>query len=254
MMLSLRASLLLLFLAAAPSAETAGQAEPPPSDFDRAILPILSNHCYYCHGPDPKKRKGDLRLDEEKDAKKKNEEGLAAIVPGKSAESELVRRILTKDPDDLMPPPKANKKLSPAQIEALKKWVDAGAPWGEHWSFRPLRKPEVPRVEGVSHPVDAFLRARLAREKLRPSPEAERSTLLRRVTLDLTGLPPTPAETDAFLADRSPEAYETVVDRLLASPRYGERMAWEWMEISRYADSNGYQGDGERTMWPWRDW
>src|SRR5258706_2966617 len=224
MMQPLRASLLfLLLLGAAPSAETAGQADPSAADFDRAILPILSNHCFYCHGPDAKKRKGDLRLDDEKAAKKKNDEGKAAIVPGKSAESELVRRILSADPDDLMPPSKANKKLSPAQIETLKKWVDAGAPWGEHWSFRPLRKSEIPKVEGVSHPVDAFLRARLAREKLRPSPEADRTTLLRRVTLDLTGLPPTPAETDAFLADSSPKAYETVVDRLLASPRYGER-------------------------------
>ncbi len=215
-------------------------------DFDRAVLPILSNHCFACHGPDPKTRKGDLRLDDEKAAKK------SAIVPGKSAESELIKRLVTADPDDLMPPPKANKKVKREQIDILRKWIDAGAPWGEHWSFRSLAKPPVP--PGAAHPIDAFIRDRLTREKLRPSPEADRTTLLRRVTLDLTGLPPSPEESDAFLADRSPQAFEKVVDRLLASPRYGERMAWDWMEISRYADSNGYQGDGERTMWPWRDW
>ena len=233
----------LLLLGGAPSS---AQEAPAPVDFDRVVQPILSNHCYYCHGPDEKKRKGDLRLDEEKEAKK------SAVVPGKSAQSEMIKRILSTDPDEMMPPPKANKKLTREQMEILRKWVDAGARWGEHWSFRPLVKPPVPA--GAAHPVDAFIHARLAREKLRPSPEADRTTLLRRLTLDLTGLPPTPEETDAYLADRAPGAYEKVVDRLLASPRYGERMAWEWMEVSRYADSNGYQGDGERTMWPWRDW
>jgi hypothetical protein len=220
-------------------------------DFERQVLPILSDNCFLCHGPDAKHRKGELRLDDEKEAKKRNDEGRAAVVPGKSAESELIRRVVAADPDDLMPPRKTNKKLSPSQIEALKRWIDAGAPWGEHWSFRPLRKPPVP---GPGNPIDAFVRASLEREKLRPSPEADRPTLLRRVTLDLTGLPPTPEESAAFLADPAPDAYERAVDRLLASPRYGERMAWDWMEISRYADSNGYQGDGERTMWPWRDW
>ena len=241
----LRAGAILL-LGVASSAVPAQDQAPPALDFDRTVLPILSNHCFACHGPDGQKRKGDLRLDDEKEAKK------SAIVPGKSAESEVYKRLITTDTDDLMPPPKANKKLSREQIAVLKKWIDAGAPWGEHWSFRPLAKPAVPA--GAGHPVDAFIRARLAREKLPPSPEADRTTLLRRVTLDLTGCPPTPEEADAFLADRSPQAYEKVVDRLLASPRYGERMAWDWMEVSRYADSNGYQGDGERTMWPWRDW
>src|SRR6185503_93688 len=222
------------------------QEQPPTVDFDRAVLPILSNHCFFCHGPDPQKRKGDLRLDDEKEAKK------SAIVPGKSAQSELIKRILATDADDLMPPPKANKKLSREQIEILRKWIDAGAPWGEHWSFRPLVK--TPAPAGASHPVDAFIRARLAREKLAPSPEADRTTLLRRITLDLTGLPPTPEEADAFLADRTPQAYEKVVDRLLASPRYGERMAWRWLEAARYADTNGYQIDGDRDMWRWRDW
>ncbi len=220
-------------------------------DFDRAILPILSNTCFTCHGPDAKRRKADLRLDDEKEAKRKNDEGRAAVVPGKSAESELVRRILAKDPDDVMPPPRSNRKLTRQQIETLRKWIDAGAPWGEHWAFSPLAKPAAPKP---GHPVDAFIRARLEREKLAPSPEADRPALLRRATLDLTGLPPTPEEADAFLADPAADAFERLVDRLLASPRYGERMAWDWMEASRYADSNGYQGDGERTMWPWRDW
>ncbi len=238
----MRAALALILLAGATPQEA---AKPPAVDFDRQILPLLSDNCFYCHGPDAGRRKGDLRLDVEKDAKKRNADGLAAIVPGKSAESELVRRLHPADPDDLMPPLKSNKKLSAAQIELLKRWIDAGAPWGEHWAFRPLVKPAPP---AAGHPVDAFVRARQAREKLVPSPEADRATLLRRVTLDLTGLPPTPEELDAN------ETYEQAVDRLLASPRYGERMAWDWMEASRYADSNGYQGDSERTMWPWRDW
>src|SRR5215471_483454 len=157
------ASAVLFLLWGAPSG---AQDRPQPVDFDRAVLPILSNHCFFCHGPDEKKRKGDLRLDDEKEAKK------SAIVPGKSAQSEMIKRIRSADPDEMMPPPKANKKLSPEQIETLRKWVDAGAPWGEHWSFRPLHPPPVPA--GAAHPIDAFIRARLAREKLRPSPEADR--------------------------------------------------------------------------------
>jgi mono/diheme cytochrome c family protein len=214
-------------------------------DFERQILPILSENCFHCHGPDADRRKGDLRLDEEADAKKRNDDGVAAVVPGKSAESSLYRRILAEDAGDLMPPPKSNKKLTKEQIALLKAWIDAGAPWGEHWAFRPLARP-APPVEG--HPIDAFVRARLAREGLAPSPPAEPAALLRRLSLDLTGIPPTPSELEAN------ESYEQSVDRLLASPRYGERMAWDWMEAARYADSNGYQGDGERTMWPWRDW
>jgi hypothetical protein len=242
------AALLVRGSAAAGGDETPGGA----IDFDRAVLPILSNTCFTCHGPDAQRRKAGLRLDDEKEAKKRNEEGRAAVVPGKSAESELIRRILSEDRDERMPPPASNRKLTREQIEVLRKWIDAGAPWGEHWAFRPLRKPGVPGAGG--NPIDAFVRERLEREKLRPSPEADRATLLRRVTLDLTGLPPAPGESEAFLSDPAPEAYERRVERLLASPRFGERMAWDWMEISRYADSNGYQGDGERTMWPWRDW
>ncbi|HEX7896346.1 MAG TPA: PSD1 and planctomycete cytochrome C domain-containing protein [Planctomycetota bacterium] len=227
-----RASLIVLLLVPAP------QEAARPVDFDRQILPILSDTCFTCHGPDAGRRKADLRLDDEKAAKTPNADGVAAIVPGHSAKSSVYQRLIHPDADEVMPPAKANKKLSAEQIDLLKRWIDAGAKWGEHWAFRPLLKPE-----GDS--IDHFVKARLAREGLRMSPEADRATLLRRVTLDLTGLPP---EGDAG------EPYEKAVDRLLASPRYGERMAWDWMEISRYADSNGYQGDGERSMWPWRDW
>jgi hypothetical protein len=225
-------------------------------DFSHDIQPILSDNCYHCHGPDEKDRKAKLRLDT-KEGAYRNVDGKAVIAPGKSAQSELIRRITTKDEDDLMPPPKSNRKLTPQQIDLLRRWVDQGAPWGQHWAFETPRRPEPPPAKDkkwTRNPVDQFILARLDKEGLKPSPEAPRETLIRRVTLDLTGLPPTLAEVDAFLADKSPTAYEKVVDRLLKSPRYGERMAWDWMDAARYADSSGYQGDPERTMWPWRDW
>src|SRR6185503_15951005 len=189
---------------------------------------------------------------------KRDRDGEAVIVPGNSAKSLLIQRITTKDLDDRMPPVDSHKKLTPKQIARLKLWIDEGATWGQHWAFTSIVRPAVPQIAKsigtVRNPIDSFVLERLSREKLKPSPEAEKKTLIRRVTLDLTGLPPTPAEVDAFLKDSSPNAYERVVDRLLASPAYGERMAWDWMEVARYADSNGYQGDAERTMWPWRDW
>lgn len=225
-------------------------------NFSREILPILSDNCFYCHGPDAGHRKAKLRLDDEADAKKERK-GEAVIVPGDSAKSLLVARITTTDTDDLMPPPDSHKKLSASQIELLKRWIDEGARWGQHWAFNKIERPEVPKVKksnGIRNPIDAFVVEKLSREKLRPSPEADKATLIRRVTLDLTGLPPTPQQVEAFLEDKSSNAYEKLVDRLLATPAYGERMAWDWMEVARYADSNGYQGDAERTMWPWRDW
>lgn len=241
---------LLCLAACLGFANGAGAAEP--LSFSRDVLPILSDRCFHCHGPDPKHREADLRLDVREAA---IEHG--ALVPGKSSASELVRRIVSSDPDELMPPPASNRSLSPAEREVLKRWVDEGAPWGKHWAFEPPVRPPVPQV-AMSHwprnPIDVFILARLEREKLRPSPEASKETLLRRVYLDLVGLPPTPEEVDAFLLDNAPDAYERVADRLLASPRYGERWAWEWLDAARYADSNGYQGDPERTMWPWRDW
>ncbi len=225
-------------------------------DFARDVLPILSDNCFKCHGPDEKTRKADLRLDTKEDALRKN----GPVVPGKSGESELIRRLVTADATELMPPPKSNKKLTPAQVAVLKRWVDQGAAWGQHWSFANPERPAVPvnrdakRSAWVRNPIDAFVLARLDAAGLSPSAEADKERLIRRVTLDLTGLPPTPSEVEAFLKDTTPNAYEKVVDRLLASPRFGERMAWDWLDAARYADSNGYQGDGERTMWPWRDW
>jgi mono/diheme cytochrome c family protein len=231
-------------------------AADPPVDFSRDVLPVLSDHCFACHGPDAKARKADLRLDTKDDALRTES---PVIVPGKSGASELIRRLTVEDESELMPPPRFKKPLTPQQIDTLKRWVDQGAPWGRHWAFEKPVRPTVPKLSTEystlrTTPIDAFILARLEKEGLKPSPQADRATLIRRVTLDLTGLPPTPEEVEAFLKDTSPDAYEKVVDRLLASPRYGERMVWEWLDAARYADSNGYQGDGERTMWPWRDW
>lgn len=221
-------------------------------DFNRQIRPILSENCFFCHGPDAKQRKAKLRLDIKESA-------YHVIKPGDSAGSKLIQRITAHDPDELMPPPESKRKLSSAGIATLKQWVDAGAPWGEHWAFLKVERPAVPQVESkqsapVRNAIDNFIQARLEREGLAPSPEAGRRTLLRRLSLDLTGMSPKPEEVAAFVNDRSEDAYEKVVDRLLESPAYGERMAWDWLDAARYADSNGYQGDGERTMWPWRDW
>jgi len=226
----------------------------PPVNFAREILPILSDNCFTCHGPDEKARKGKLRLDTQAGAFRKDD---PVIVPGKGGESELVKRVSSKDPEEMMPPPKSKRTLKPEQIELLSRWIDQGAPWGKHWAFEAPVRPEPPTPANkawTKNAIDQFILARLEKEGLKPSPEASKETLIRRVTLDLTGLPPTPAEVDAFLADTAPDAYEKIVDRLLASPRYGERMAWDWLDAARYADTNGYQGDGERTMWPWRDW
>ncbi len=231
-------------------------------DFSRDVLPLFSDNCFACHGPDEKKREASLRLDTREGALRTKD---AVIIPGKPAQSELIRRITAKDPNDVMPPPESKRKLSAAQIETLRRWVADGAKWATHWAWVPPQRPELPAVQSskfkvqgskveIRNPIDHFILARLAAEKLNPSPEASRESLIRRVTLDLTGIPPTPADVDAFLADTSAEAYEKVVDRLLKSPRYGERMVWDWLDAARYADSNGYQGDGERTMWPWRDW
>lgn len=226
-------------------------------DFSRDIQPILSENCYHCHGPDKAERKGGLRLDDEK-AAKETKDGLTAILAGKSADSEIIKRIFSHDPDEVMPTPKSNRRLTPQQKEMLRRWIDEGATWGQHWAFMRVEAPAVPSVPGgtgrEANPIDGFIRSKLAVEKLEPSPEAGKATLIRRVTLDLTGVPPTPAEVSAFLADTSPQAYERVVDRLLQSPRYGERWSWDWLDAARYADTNGYQGDPTRTMWPWRDW
>lgn len=209
-------------------------------DFSRDIQPILSENCYHCHGQDANERKADLRLDVEKDAK-----AAGAVVAGKSHESSLIERIFSDDPDEVMPTPKSNRKLTETQKQRLKQWIDQGAKWGKHWAFERIERPKVP-ANGAKHPIDAFVRAKLAEKGLKPSPKAAPETLLRRVSLDLTGLPPTP--------DEMKQNYNKTVERLLNSPRFGERWAWDWLDAARYADTNGYQGDPERTMWPWRDW
>jgi cytochrome c553 len=224
-----------------------------PVDFNRDVRPILSDNCFSCHGPDASRREATLRLDVRDDALAQG-----AFVPGNAEQSLLIERIFAETADELMPPPDSGKELTSAQKEALKRWVDEGAKYQQHWAFVPPAKSEPPQITHrgfeIRSPIDAFIQARLVQEGLTPSPEASKATLIRRVTLDLTGLPPTPAEVDAFLQDETEHAYENVVDRLLNSPHYGERMAIDWLDAARYADSNGYQVDRDRELWPWRDW
>jgi len=223
--------------------------------FNRDIRPILSDACFHCHGPDEKERKGGLRLDLAEKAFLPGKSGLVPITPGNPDESEMLVRIFLESGDsDFMPPPESGKSLTAAQRDTLKRWIEEGAEYEGHWAFEKPERPVLPAGKEAQHPVDAFLSDRLEKEGLAILPEADRETLLRRVSLDLTGLPPTLAELDAFLADTSETAYEKVVDRLLASPHYGERMAMDWLDFARYADSNGFQSDGSRQMWPWRDW
>jgi hypothetical protein len=226
-------------------------------DFNDQVRPILSRHCFKCHGPDDKGRKAKLRLDQEEEALKPASSGELPIVPGKPDESELVRRIFAEDADERMPPPAANSKLSDQERQVLQEWVAEGAKYDMHWAFRKPMQPEIPRVSDakwVRNAIDAFILARLDQEKLKPSPEGDRATSLRRLSLDLVGLPPTPEEVDAFVADRSPAAYVRQVDRLLASPHYGERWARRCLDLARYADTNGYEKDRGRSIWPYRDW
>jgi hypothetical protein len=229
-----------------------------PIEFNRDIRPILSAQCFACHGPDAANRKTKMRLDIESGARTDLGKGRYAIVPGDPEKSELLRRVASHDPATRMPPAYAGRAaLKDAEIERLRQWIAQGAPWQPFWSFLPPQRPALPPVRSpdwVRNPIDRFILTRLEHEGLHPSPEADKPTLIRRVTLDLTGLPPTPAEVDAFLHDASPDAYGHLVDRLLASSRYGERMAFRWMEAARYGDTNGYQTDGPRDMWRWRDW
>ena len=229
-------------------------AGPPAADidFNRDIRPILAENCLYCHGQDGNKRQADLRLDV-RDA------AVAArvIVPGNPAASGLLERIRSTDPDVLMPPPDSNRRLSEEQKALLDRWIAAGAEYRPHWAFVTPERPQPPAVsrgEWVRNPVDRFILGKLEQTGLAPSPEADRPTLIRRLHADLVGLPPTPEEVDAFVADTDPQAYEKLVDRLLASPHYGERMALPWLDAARYADSNGFQQDGDTWQWMWRDW
>ncbi|MFN8008943.1 MAG: DUF1553 domain-containing protein [Terriglobia bacterium] len=234
------------------------KAKAPGVDFNRAILPILSDRCFACHGPDKNSRKTALRFDTEEGAMIDLGEGKHAIVRGQPDQSEMIRRVTSDDEAVRMPPAYAGHgKLSDPEISLLRQWISQGAPWQKHWAFIPPQRPPLPAVKdktSARNPIDYFVLQRLDKEGLHPAPEADRATLLRRLSLDLTGLPPTPEEIDAFLADKSSKAYERQVDRLLQSPRYGERMAIRWLDAARYADTNGYQSDGPRDMWRWRDW
>jgi mono/diheme cytochrome c family protein len=224
-------------------------------DFNRDIRPIFSDNCYACHGPDQNKRKAGLRLDTKEGAFKSLDSGGYAIVPGQPKDSALLKVIsLPVDDDDHMPPAKTGKQLTAAQIDLLRRWIAQGAKWAEHWAYVAPVKPAVPTSFKTQNPIDAFVLAKLKENKLKPNKEAERPALIRRASLDLTGLPPTVAEVDAFLADKNPDAYEKVVDRLMASPHFGERMALAWLDQARYADTAGYHFDGFRQMHHWRDW
>jgi hypothetical protein len=235
-----------------------------PIDFHRDVRPVLSDACFRCHGPDAAARKSGLRLDLREAALLPAKSGALPLVPGHPEQSEMFRRLTAPDPTEVMPPAEVHPPLTAEQRERIRRWIAEGAEYPRHWSLVPPVRTPVPSLPAstdptggttrVTHPVDAFIQEALARQGLVPSPEADRTTLIRRVTLDLTGLPPTPSEVDAFLADRTPSAYERVVDRLLTSPRYGERMAQDWLDVARYADSNGYQVDRDRELWAWRDW
>jgi hypothetical protein len=226
-------------------------------DFNRDIRPILSDKCFACHGPDAPNKKIKLRLDSEAAATADLGKGRRAIVPGDIERSEVVRRITASDELVRMPPAYSGHKLTQTEIDLIIEWVKEGAQWQKHWSFIPPVKPELPRVKNRSWPknaIDYFVLERLEREGLEPSPEADRAALIRRLSFDLTGLPPSLKEIEDFINDKSADAYEKVVDRLLSSPRYGERMAFRWLDAARYADTNGYQIDGNRDAWRWRDW
>jgi hypothetical protein len=237
---------ILSFAVADLGAQPAGKVE-----FNRDVRPILADNCFICHGPAKSTRKAKLRLD--------THDGLFAdetVVPGQLGKSKLWQRVSSHDPEQVMPPASKGRKLTAQQIDLLRRWIEQGASWQNHWAFIAPRQPNVPKVKNTTwgkNPIDAFILSRLEAAAIAPSPPASRETLIRRVTLDLTGLPPTLKEIDAFLGDATADAYDKVVDRLLASPRYGERMVLEWLDAARYSDTNGYQTDGTRAMWPWRD-
>lgn len=245
-----------LLAAAAACMASRATAENVP-DFNRDIRPILSHNCFACHGPDEHDRRGGLRLDDRDAALAELDSGTRAIVPRKPAESELVVRIRETDPDLVMPPPESNHVLTEDQKAKLEAWIAAGAPYAPHWAFVLPVRHEPPAVTDGSWPanwIDAFVLTRVEAEGLRPAPEADPVTLVRRLHLDLTGLPPTPAEVDAYLADTRPDRYERLIETLLASPRHAERMAAWWLDLVRYADTVGYHGDQDHSAAPYRDW
>jgi hypothetical protein len=255
---------LMVLGAGARYAEGAGAATQPEGgvkqskkiDFNRDIRPILSDNCFYCHGPDPNHREGKLRFD--------MKEGLFGVhddtypvVPGKLDDSQLWLRITSDDDEDKMPPKKTNKHLKPEQIALFKQWILEGAEWKPHWAYVPPVRPEVPAVSDAKWArgdIDRFVLAEMDEQGLKPSAEADRRTLIRRLSLDLVGLPPTAEEVEEFVNDKEPNAYEKLVNRLMASPHYGERMTEFWMDLVRYGDTIGFHSDNPREVWPWRDW
>jgi hypothetical protein len=248
-----------LAIADAPATDAVATSDEsqPVIDYSRHIRPILSNNCFKCHGPDENERKGGLRLDLGGAALQPADSGSAAIVPGQPAESALVARITATADDELMPPPQSNKKLAPHEIELLRQWIAQGADYKLHWSYVTPQRPERPAVRDAGWArtgIDYFILQRLEQAGLKPAPQADRTTLIRRLTLDLTGLPPTCKEIDEFVNDASNDAYDNLVDRLLASPHFGERMAQEWLDLARYGDTNGYENDSDRAIWKYRDW
>jgi hypothetical protein len=251
-------ALVIVCINARLSAQIPPAKNPGPAiDFNRQIRPILSENCFTCHGPDEAQRKAKLRLDTRDSAVGKLRGGGHAIVPGKPADSEVIARILSTDEAERMPPAKTMKRLTPEQIDLLRRWIAQDAPYAQHWAFTPPHRPALPKLAMPAvarNSIDHFILARLERESLKLSAPANRSTLIRRVTLDLTGLPPSPAEVDAFVNDPAGDAYEKVVDRLLASPHYGERMAVDWLDAARFADTHGYHIDAGRDMSRWREW
>jgi len=241
---SLLGSALVLILSCGSGFSASKQGEA--ISYNRDIRPILSDNCFYCHGPDPNKRKAKMRLDIREDALEKK-----AFIPGKPEESELVRRIFTSDHEDMMPPPESNKKLNTAQRELLRRWIAAGAKYEGHWAYQ---KPVKAAIAPGADPIDFLVQQRLKTLGLAPNGEADRRTLARRLSFDLIGLPPKPGDVDAFVRDKSDKAYSQLVDKLLNSPHYGERMAIGWLDVVRFADTIGYHSDNPRNIWPYRDY
>jgi len=242
-----------LLVCASLAAGAEGPASPGAKiEFNREVRPILSENCFYCHGNDPNHRKGKMRLDLREEALKKE-----AFVPGKPEESELIDRIVSEDPDELMPPPDSHKKLTPRQKDLLKRWIEQGAVYQQHWSYEKPVKAAIPAGAGdgfAGNAVDVLVQKRLAEAGLKPSPEADRRTLIRRLYADLLGLPPKPEEVAAFVDDVAPDAYAKLVENVLKNPHYGERMAIGWLDVVRFADTIGYHSDNPRNIWPYRDW
>ncbi|MEN9949963.1 MAG: hypothetical protein RLY85_715 [Bacteroidota bacterium] len=239
--------------------DNTGEKIPELVDFNFHVRPILSDRCFKCHGPDANKREANLRLDTEEGAfaALKDNPGEHVIVPGDPLNSAMYARLVSTDTSELMPPPSSNLALTKTEIEIIRKWIEQGAKYKKHWSFIAPQRPTVPKVDEdlkPQNPIDNFILAKLEEVGLDPNPAASKEALLKRVSMDITGLPPTIEQQERFLKDESPKAFEKIVDELLANKHYGEKMAVQWMDLARYADSHGYQDDGYRTMWPWRDW